>query len=64
MNIFHDYKQSLMEGTDYEGGRATIHYQTHWTKEPMQKTYRGAKHMQLPKLSVITSMNQRKKRFI
>jgi hypothetical protein len=45
MNIFHDYKQSLMEGTDYEGGRATIHYQTHWTKEPMQKTYRGAKHM-------------------
>ena len=45
MNIFHDYKQSLMENTDYEGGRATIHYQTHWTKEPMQKTYRGAKHM-------------------
>ena len=45
MNIFHDYKQSLMEGTDYEGDRATIHYQTHWTKEPMQKTYRGAKHM-------------------
>ena len=45
MNIFHDYKQSLMEDTDYEGGRATIHYQTHWTKEPMQKTYRGAKHM-------------------
>ena len=45
MNIFHDYKQSLMEGADYEGGRATIHYQTHWTKEPMQKTYRGAKHM-------------------
>lgn len=45
MNIFHDYKQSLMESTDYEGGRATIHYQTHWTKEPMQKTYRGAKHM-------------------
>ena len=34
-----------MEDTDYEGGRATIHYQTHWTKEPMQKTYRGAKHM-------------------
>lgn len=45
MNIFHDYKQSLMEGPDYEGGRATIHYQTHWTKEPMQKTYRFAKHM-------------------
>lgn len=45
MNIFHDYKQSLMEGPDYEGGRATVHYQTHWTKEPMQKTYRGAKHM-------------------
>ena len=45
MNIFHDYKQSLMENADYEGGRATIHYQTHWTKEPMQKTYRGAKHM-------------------
>ena len=45
MNIFHDYKQSLMEGADYDGGRATIHYQTHWTKEPMQKTYRGAKHM-------------------
>ena len=45
MNIFHDYKQSLMEDADYEGGRATIHYQTHWTKEPMQKTYRGAKHM-------------------
>ena len=45
MNIFHDYKQSLMEDTDYEAGRATIHYQTHWTKEPMQKTYRGAKHM-------------------
>ena len=45
MNIFHDYKQSLMEGPDYERGRATIHYQTHWTKEPMQKTYRGAKHM-------------------
>ena len=45
MNIFHNYKQSLMEGPDYEGGRATIHYQTHWTKEPMQKTYRFAKHM-------------------
>ena len=45
MNIFHDYKQSLMEDVDYDGGKATIHYQTHWTKEPMQKTYRGAKHM-------------------
>ena len=45
MNMFHDYKQSLMEDVDYDGGKATIHYQTHWTKEPMQKTYRGAKHM-------------------
>ena len=45
MNIFHDYKQSLMEDTDYEDGRATIHYQTHWTKEPMQKTYYNAKCM-------------------
>ena len=43
MNMFHDYKQSLMEVD--EGGRATIHYNTHWTKEPMQKTYRSAKHM-------------------
>ena len=41
--MFHDYKQSLMEVD--EGGRATIHYNTHWTKEPMQKTYRSAKHM-------------------
>jgi|GEM_PF-6362961 len=44
MNPFHEFKKSLTE-SDFDNGKATIHYTTHWTHEPMQKTYRNAKNM-------------------
>ena len=43
MNIFHEYKKSLVENCG--GGNATVHYHTHWSKEPLQKTYSNAMNL-------------------